>query len=76
MNPGRRGSLRPVGGNRQRLRHHGVDLVCLAGYMRLCSPVLLKAFQDRILNIHPSLLPEQRQEKLKHRYCRYTNRRP
>ena len=39
------------------LRGHGVSLVCLAGYMRLVSPVLLCAFQDRILNIHPSLLP-------------------
>ncbi len=39
------------------LRAHGVELVCLAGYMRLVSPVLLRAFQDKILNIHPSLLP-------------------
>ena len=39
------------------LRQHGVELVCLAGYMRLVSPVLLRAFQDKILNIHPSLLP-------------------
>ena len=39
------------------LREHGAELVCLAGYMRLVSPVLLRAFQDRILNIHPSLLP-------------------
>ena len=36
---------------------HDVSLICLAGYMRLVSPVLLRAFQDRILNIHPSLLP-------------------
>jgi phosphoribosylglycinamide formyltransferase-1 len=35
----------------------GVDLVCLAGYMRLLSPVFLRAFPDRILNVHPSLLP-------------------
>jgi phosphoribosylglycinamide formyltransferase-1 len=34
-----------------------VDWVCLAGYMRLLSPVLVKAFKHRILNIHPSLLP-------------------
>ena len=34
-----------------------VDLVCLAGYMRVVGPGLLKAFPDRILNIHPSLLP-------------------
>src|SRR6185503_4440023 len=34
-----------------------VDLVCLAGYMRLLSPVFLRAFPDRVLNVHPSLLP-------------------
>ena len=39
------------------LQERGVELVCLAGYMRLVSPVLLHAFQDKILNIHPSLLP-------------------
>ena len=40
-----------------RLRARGVDLVCLAGYMRLLSPVFLRAFPDRVLNVHPSLLP-------------------
>jgi phosphoribosylglycinamide formyltransferase-1 len=35
----------------------GVDLVCLAGYMRLLSPAFICAFSNRILNIHPSLLP-------------------
>ena len=39
------------------LREHRVDLVCLAGFMRLLGPVLLRAFHNRILNIHPSLLP-------------------
>jgi phosphoribosylglycinamide formyltransferase 1 len=39
------------------LREHGVELVALAGYMRVCGPGLLEGFPGRILNIHPSLLP-------------------
>ena len=39
------------------LRQFRVDVVCLAGFMRILSPVLVRAFPNRILNIHPSLLP-------------------
>ena len=39
------------------LKEAHVDLVCLAGYMRLLSPEFVRAFPHRILNIHPSLLP-------------------
>ena len=41
----------------QKLREAEVDLVCLAGFMRLVKAPLLDAFPERILNIHPSLLP-------------------
>jgi phosphoribosylglycinamide formyltransferase-1 len=40
-----------------RLHQHKVDLVCLAGYMRIISPTFIAAFPNRILNVHPSLLP-------------------
>ena len=39
------------------LKKNGVELVCLAGYMRLLSPWFVQQFPQRILNIHPSLLP-------------------
>ena len=41
----------------EELKKRGVELVCLAGYMRLLSSDFVKAFPNRILNIHPSLLP-------------------
>jgi len=39
------------------LKRRGVELVCLAGYMRLVSSLFVREFRNRILNIHPSLLP-------------------
>jgi phosphoribosylglycinamide formyltransferase-1 len=53
------------------LNEHKVDLVCLAGYMRLLSPYFVAAFPNRILNIHPSLLPsfpglESQRQALEH----------
>jgi len=39
------------------LRRRGVELVVLAGFMRLLSPVFIKAYSNRIMNIHPALLP-------------------
>lgn len=39
------------------VRGSGADLVCLAGFMRVLTPVFVRAFPDRILNIHPALLP-------------------
>ena len=39
------------------LVEHGVELVVCAGFMRLLSPVMLAAFPDRVMNIHPALLP-------------------
>jgi phosphoribosylglycinamide formyltransferase-1 len=42
---------------REALEAHGVELVVLAGYMRLLGPEFVRAYEQRILNIHPSLLP-------------------
>jgi phosphoribosylglycinamide formyltransferase-1 len=39
------------------LERHGVELVCLAGFMRLLSPWFIERWRDRLVNIHPSLLP-------------------
>ncbi|WP_119423056.1 phosphoribosylglycinamide formyltransferase [Desertibaculum subflavum] len=39
------------------LRDRGIDLICLAGFMRLLTPGFVTAWTDRILNVHPSLLP-------------------
>ncbi len=41
----------------QRLHQAGIDIVCLAGFMRLLSPWFVSRWRDRVLNIHPSLLP-------------------
>lgn len=40
------------------LRERQIDIICLAGYMRLLSPEFIASFRNRILNIHPSLLPD------------------
>ena len=40
-----------------RLREYNVDLVCLAGYLRVVTPTFINAFPQRIINMHPSLLP-------------------
>jgi phosphoribosylglycinamide formyltransferase-1 len=39
------------------LRQHGVDLICLAGFMRVLTPYFIREFKGRILNIHPAILP-------------------
>ncbi len=41
----------------EQLKQHNITLIALAGYMRICGDVLLDAYHNRIVNIHPSLLP-------------------
>ncbi|WP_159545956.1 phosphoribosylglycinamide formyltransferase [Streptococcus halichoeri] len=40
------------------LEKHDIDLICLAGYMKIVGPALLQAYEGRIINIHPAYLPE------------------
>jgi len=40
------------------LKEHNIDLVVLVGYMRILSPVLVRAFPRRVINVHPSLIPK------------------
>ncbi len=47
----------------ERLEQEGVDLICLAGYMRIVGETLLGAYRDKIVNVHPSLLPAFRGAK-------------
>jgi phosphoribosylglycinamide formyltransferase-1 len=42
----------------QEMKKYGVDWICLAGFMRILSPMFVRFFRNRILNIHPSLLPK------------------
>ncbi len=63
IEPGKyKASLEPEVENRlvRSLQEHGVDLVVLAGFMRIIKHALLEAYAGRIINIHPSLLPKYR----------------
>lgn len=52
-----RSGINPAGKLIAELNHHNINLVCLAGFMRILSPVFVAAFDNHIMNIHPSLLP-------------------
>jgi len=57
--------LDPSGKNREEydeklievLKKYGVDMICLIGYMKILSPVFVKAFANKIINVHPSIIP-------------------
>ena len=41
----------------EKLKEYQIDLICLAGYMRMCGNTLLESYEGKIVNIHPALLP-------------------
>ncbi|HEV2906989.1 MAG TPA: phosphoribosylglycinamide formyltransferase [Actinomycetota bacterium] len=57
LDPSGRSSSEYDLGTLEKLRHDEVDIVCLAGFMRILTPPVVRAFEGRMLNVHPSLLP-------------------